>query len=195
MSAAKMSGFDRESINLMRIMSHNKEFVELSASRAAEVISTIENVLSPYWWRHGLIHENIFDEVFEGETDIDTLCNQTGKPLNDLSTNRQKMMLDNHDEWKAELERRRLAIESENDEKIRKAALRAAIAAAKPKKNRKCSDLECEEIIDISTSALKTANEKLWRKCVGKNCSTWACPLHFNKIANHEDRCEKVSRE
>ena len=65
LSAAKMAGFDGETIDASRIMSHNLEFVKIKPlAKAEEVIALIQNVFTPYWWAHGLIHEHIFDEVF-----------------------------------------------------------------------------------------------------------------------------------
>ena len=193
LSAAKASGFDGERIDIRRIMSHNLEFVKIqSPDRAQLVLDTITTVFTPYWWQYGLIHEEIFNEVFDGESDIDTLNVRDGKPLNDMSTNRQRFMMDNHPRWIAEIERRRLLEDFEREEKLRLRAEREALDAAKPTKCRQCSDLSCQSLIDITTPALKSANEKTWRKCSGKSCPTWGCPIHFENIAQHESFCAKA---
>lgn len=195
LSAAKAAGFDGEKINTLRIMSHNLEFAQIQPpKRAQDLLDTIETVFTPYWWQHGLIHENIFNEVFDGETDIDTLKDRNGKPLNVMATNRQRFMLDNHILWIAEIERRKQAEDFEREEKARDRATRDALAAALPAKARQCSDLSCQCTIDITTPALKSANEKTWRKCSGKGCATWGCPIHFDNIAQHETFCGKIRR-
>jgi len=59
------------------------------------------------------------------------------------------MMLDNHDEWLPELERRRLEKEFDNEEKVkRKAALRASAEAQASKLIQicQCFDLSWGEI-------------------------------------------------
>jgi hypothetical protein len=195
LAAAKMSGFDGEKINIQRIMSHNLEFAQIQPpSEAEKLLGTIEGLFSSYWWHHGLIHENIFDEVFDGVDNIDALCDRAGKPLNQLATNRQRFMCDNHESWIAEINRRNVVDQLAAEEKARKRAVRDAADALKPAKFRKCSDLACGQTIDISTSKLKSANEKTWRKCVGKSCPNWGCPLHFEVIELHERFCGKVAK-
>lgn len=195
LSAAKASGFDGDKIDPTRIMMHNLEFAQIQPrSRALTLLDTISSVFTNYWWQHGLIHENIFNEVFDGEMDIDTLKEREGKPLNDMATNRQRFMLDNHDCWIAEIERRKLADVFEREGKIRIRSERNVLDAAKSTKVRKCSDLLCQSTIDVTTFALKSANEKIWRKCIGKGCAIWGCPTHFDNIAVHEAYCCKVAR-
>ena len=48
LSAAKMAGFDGNSINIQRIMSHNREYIDLTSETAIDVVDTINNVFVPY---------------------------------------------------------------------------------------------------------------------------------------------------
>ena len=68
-----------------------------------------------------------------------------------------------------------------------------AVDAAKPKKVRSCAQLDCNNNIDVTTSALKKTNEATWKKCKGTRCHLWACPDHFAQIAQHELICVKCS--
>ena len=193
LSAAKLAGFDGEGIDTRRIMSHNLEFVQIQPpAKAEEVLALIDTVFAPYWARYGLIHENIFGEIFDGEANIDTLSDRAGKPLNDMATNRQRFMLDNHESWKAVLERRALAEELAKEEVKRKQREREAADAAKPAKSRECSVLGCACLIDITTASLKRVNENTWRKCSGKGCATWGCPAHLGDVIAHEAICRRV---
>ena len=89
LSALSSEGLDGGEINVQTILSKNTEFSKIQPiSRAEEVFQLTRSVFSPYWGRHGIIHENIFDEVFGGVTDINTLGDRVGKPLNDMATNR-----------------------------------------------------------------------------------------------------------
>jgi len=89
LSALSSVGLDGGKINVETILSKNPEFAKINPTqRAEEVVQLTRSVFSSYWERHSLIHENIFDEVFGGETDIDTLGDRVGKPLNDMPTNR-----------------------------------------------------------------------------------------------------------
>ena len=45
-------------------MEHNPTFARLPDERALGILGLIETVLVPYWWDHGLIDEEMFDEVF-----------------------------------------------------------------------------------------------------------------------------------
>ena len=54
-----------------------------------------------------------------------------------------------------------------------------------------CSYLGCRAVIDITTALLKKNNEGTWKKCKVKNCSTWTCPSHFDKLEEHEVICKK----
>lgn len=62
--------------------------LRIAASLVEEVVQLTRTVFFSYWKRNGIIHENIFDEVFDGVSDIDTLGDRTGKPLNEMATNR-----------------------------------------------------------------------------------------------------------
>ncbi len=103
-------------------------------------------------------------------------------------------MLDNHDCWIAEIERRKLADESQREGQIRIRSERNVLDAAKSTKVCQCSDLLSQSTIAVTTFALKSANEKNWRKCVGKGCTVWECPTHFDNIALHEAYSCKVLR-
>lgn len=101
-------------------------------------------------------------------------------------------MIDNHEEWLAEIARRKdeaLVLELEKEQKrIDKIASDALI----PEKYRYCAQLGCTNKICTHTNALKRINEKTWRKCNGKKCKIWGCPDHFDGVAEHENTCSKI---
>eukprot|EP01033_Poteriospumella_lacustris_P013318 gene13318-9543_t len=74
-SALKKGGFEGDAMNATTILAHNPEFTRLSVGQSSELLRLIDTVLKPYWWQNGLIHESVFDELFEGDDDIDTLNN------------------------------------------------------------------------------------------------------------------------
>lgn len=191
-SALKLGGFEGDTINKRVIMGHNLEFAKLPEDKSNLVLSLIDSVFAPYWWNNALIHENIFKEVFDGEEDVDTLADRTGKPLNELATNRQRFMMDNHEAWFAEIDRRKEVDKLAADLKAKKISEREAEQAAKPRKSRKCSNPACSNLIDISNAKLKRDNESLWKKCTGKNCPIWGCPDHFDMVENHMIFCDKI---
>jgi hypothetical protein len=191
-SALKLGGFDGGKIDTSIMMGHNLEFCKLPEADAARVLRLVDTVFADYWWKHGLIHENIFDEVFDGEDNIDQLCDRSGKPLNQLATNRQRFMMDNHEFWLAELDRRDAAEEALEAAKQQKRLDRAAAEANKPKKCRECSDPTCPNLMDITTSKLRKDNEALWTHCTGKRCGIWGCPDHALMVASHINVCTKI---
>ena len=181
-------------VDIEKILGHNPEFAGLEEGKAQHVLKLVKEVFAPYWEENGIIHENIFDETCAGEEDIDKLRNRQGKPLNQLATDRQRFMMDNHPEWQQEIARRKsaaadaaLALEAH-----RKA--RADVAAGKPVKTRDCSSLGCANFIDITNGTLKKQNEALWRSCPGKGCRSWACQNEACSLAltSHIARCQKV---
>jgi hypothetical protein len=91
MRALLVGVFDGNSININTIMGHNVEFLNLPQGQSDKVLGLIESVFSHYWYNHALIHEKVFDEVFEGECKIDTLSNMYGKDLNLMATNCQNL--------------------------------------------------------------------------------------------------------
>ena len=196
LSALELGGFHGDKIDIPQIMSHNHEFCKIQPSRKAEeVISLIETVFTDYWAENGLIHENIFDEIFAGEKNIDQLNNRVGKPLNELGTNRQRFMMDNHTEWIAEIARRK---EQEALGEIEKARKRQAVqdaVALKPKLQKSCKDPSCPNKIDVSTAALKRTYESSWTYCTGKGCKTWCCQDHADTITRHMTHCEFVAAD
>ena len=170
-------------VDIEKILGHNPEFASLEESKAQNVVKLVKTVFAPYWEDHGLIHENIFDEAFAGEEDIDKLRNRHGKPLNHLATDRQRFMMDNHAAWRQEIANRKsaAAIAVLQQEANRKARVEAA--AAKPLKFRECTNMGCGSFIDITNGSLKKQNEALWRSCPGKGCRVWACPSDQCKLA------------
>lgn len=191
-SALHKAGFEGDKINTHTIMSHNVEFVRIQPpSRSDELLRLIDTVFVSYWWNHGIIHEQIFNEIFDGEKDIDTLNQREGKPLNELSTNRQRFMMDNHECWITEMNRRKDADAIIAQEKATRMAERAAADTLRPLKCRDCCQPGCPNTIDISTSALKRTNDKLWNKCNGKGCRFWCCTEHANVINLHKMTCRK----
>lgn len=189
-SALKKGGFEGDAMNATTILAHNPEFTRLSVGQSSELLRLIDTVLKPYWWQNGLIHESVFDELFEGDDDIDTLNNvRAGKPLNDLATNRQRFMMDNHHLWQAEIKRRRDVEACAAAEKERKKREKEAKESQQPIKIRRCLQPGCCTAIDISTIALKKANEKLWRKCQTKRCTLWCCPDHVSAMDSHATVC------
>ena len=181
-------------VDIKKILGHNPEFAGLEEGKAQQVLQLVKDVFAPYWEEHGLIHENIFDEIFAGEEDIDKLRNRHGKPLNQLATDRQRFMMGNHPEWQQEIARRKSAATDAALvlEASRKA--RAEATAAKPLKTRECTNMGCANFIDITNGTLKKQNEALWRSCPGKGCRSWACQNEACSLAltSHIARCQKV---
>ena len=193
-SAAKKSGFESNRINVKTIMSYNKEFVGLTDQKAIEVVGLITTVLVPYFRDHQWIPESLYPQLFHTENGFDfTLSTRSGTPLNDLTTNRQRFLVDNSKQWQTLLAGRRATLEAAENEKERKKLLKDEADALKPKKTRSCSHLVCKSDIDISTIALKKFNEATWKKCKGKGCSMWVCPQHFLEIVEHESFCSKCT--
>ena len=64
-SAAVMAGFDGDTINVDRILSHNREFVEQPPHKAYKIVGLVWTVFTSYWWNHGLIHEYIVWHEFK----------------------------------------------------------------------------------------------------------------------------------
>lgn len=193
-SALVKGGFEGDKINPRTIMSHNLEFAQIQPiERANELLRLIDTVFVPYWWNHGIIHEQIFNEVFDGEEDIDTLNVREGKPLNELATNRQRFMMDNHECWKAEIKRRKDVDEFNEQEKLRRLEERIVADALRPTKCRECGQPGCLNLIDITTSALKRNNERLWTRCKGKGCRFWCCPEHTQVVDLHKLTCKRIA--
>jgi hypothetical protein len=120
------------------------------------VVGLIESVCSHYWYNHGLIHERTFNEpnhsvgIIEinfAILRIDTLPERIGKHLNELATNRQRFMMDNHEFWLAELDKRKETERLAAEEKEIRRAEREARQVAKPLKCRDCSDHTCRSMM------------------------------------------------
>jgi len=193
-SAALKSGFDGNKINVKRLMCFNETFVRLSDEKAEEMIGLVTTVLAPYFRDNQWIPETLYPELFPTESGFGfTLSTQTGIPLNDRATNRQRFLVDNSEQWQAILAGRKLAIEIAEEEKERKRLIKEAADAAKPTKTRSCSQLGCNCHIDITTNSIQKLNERTWKKCKGKRCSTWVCPTHFTELEAHESFCPRCT--
>jgi hypothetical protein len=192
-SAARKSGFESNKINITTIMSYNTEFSRLTEEKAEEVIGLVSTVLVPYFREHQWIPEELYPELFPTDSGFE-FTTRTGTPLNELTTNRQRFLVDNSEQWQALLADRKAVLEATEEEKERKRLQKEAAEAAKPKKARSCSHLGCRVVIDITTALLKKNSEGTWKKCKGKNCSKWACPSHFDKLEEHEVFCEKLAQ-
>lgn len=190
LSALKLGGFDGKDINYHTILGHNLEFDNLPQEDADKVISLIP-LFATYWGQNGLIYENIFDEVFAGDVNIDTLADRKGKPLNEMATNRQRFMMDNHRCWLEEMERRKDAERLEAGAKEARRVEREARNAAMPDKIRNCSMPNCPSFIDI-TGKNKKINELLWTHCPGKRCTMWGCQNHIEMVTEHIALCTKI---
>jgi hypothetical protein len=103
-------------------------------------------------------------------------------------------MMDNHESWFAELNRRKEVIKIATDLKEAKRVEREVEQAAKPKKSRECSHPSCRSLIDITTAKLKRENEILWSHCTGKNCTIWGCEEHRDMVNVHMEFCIKIAR-
>ena len=110
-----------------------------------------------------------------------------------MATNRQRFMMDNHDAWLSEMDRRKEEERMVSDEKERKRVEKEAADANKPRKIRECSYPACSNEIDTSTSKLKKANEKSWTHCSGKRCTVWGCPDHTDMVTTHMIHCKKIA--
>ena len=193
LSALLIAGFEGDKINILTIMNHNLEFNKLSNDSSNKVLRLIKTDFCDEWWRKSLIPEIVFDEAFRDDEDIDNNNHRTGKPLNDLATNRQRFMIDNHEAWFEELNRRREVANIAEAAKEAKRVSRELELAAKPAKFRNCDcTIDCQNLIDITTPKLKKDNEKLWKKCIGKKCNTWSCPDHIDMLNAHMLKCRKI---
>jgi hypothetical protein len=192
-SAVRKSGFEEDNkININTIMSFNPEFAKLSDDNAKKLVETIETVLVPYFTQHMQIPENIYDELL-GTNPAITLRARVGTPLNNLTTNRQRFIIDNSDEYQEIIAGREAVKRAAAEEIERRRVEREVKNAALPFKSRYCSLINCNSTIDITTSAIRRINERNWKKCKGKNCSTWTCPDHFGQLAQHETICVKCN--
>ena len=136
----------------------------------------------------------MYPKVFSVENGFDfVLSNRTGTPLNDLTTNRQRFMVDNSQQWQSVLAARKLVVEAAEEDKERKRLQKETIDAARNQKVRCCSNLCCISTIDITTFAIQKINEQKWKKCKGKRCSVWVCPDHFADVSLHEIKCSKYT--
>ena len=194
LSALKLAGFEGGRIVIETVMAHNVEFGKLGGSQSDKVLGLIRTVFCRYWWRHALIHEKIFDEVFDGEEDIDTLEDRVGKkPLNELATNRQRFMMDNSDAWFAELDRRKEEKRIAEELRLEKIADRETRQAdPKQTKLRFCSQPSCQNSINVTTAKLRKLNEVNWTHCTGTRCAIWGCPDHGTMITDHMKFCRKI---
>lgn len=150
--ALEIGGFEGCNINARTILGHNLEFCKLSQDESDKVLALVETVFSSYRERNSLIHENIFNEVFDGEENIDTLGDRSGKSLNELTTNSHRFMMDNGKKWMEELKRREEITKAAEETKEAKRLEREAKQSDLPSKSRHCSVIRsCPNIIDIST--------------------------------------------
>mmetsp|Transcript_16093 Transcript_16093/g.15450 ORF Transcript_16093/g.15450 Transcript_16093/m.15450 type:complete len:669 (+) Transcript_16093:53-2059(+) len=193
LGALSVGGFEGPNININTMMGHNVEFSNLPQSQSDKVLGLIESVFSHYWYGHALIHEKVFNDVFEGEEDIDTLSSNYGKDLNLMATNRQRFMMDNHEAWLAEMSRRKEEANMISDEKERKRLEKEIKDANRPQKIRDCSDPSCPNQIDISNKKLKKDNEQLWSHCTGTRCNVWGCLEHKEMVKSHMAICNKIN--
>jgi len=188
-SAARKSGFEGDKINIETIMSYNDEFCRMSHEKSTEVLGLITTVLAPYFRDNQWIPEALYAEVFP---DLQ-LSTREGTHLNNLTTNRQRFLVDNSEQWQGLLATRKAVIAAAEEEKDRKRLLKDTTDALKPKKSRCCSHLTCESEIDITTAAVQKLNQATWRKCKGRGCSTWTCPTHSPVMDQHQNICKKCT--
>lgn len=88
--------------------------------------------------------------------------------MNDLVTNRQRFMVDNSAQWQSLLASRQATLLAAQQEIERKRLARETADAAKAKKVRNCKSMGCILQIDITTIALKNANEATWKNAMEK---------------------------
>jgi hypothetical protein len=100
-------------------------------------------------------------------------------------------MMDNHEVWIAEMDRRKEVLEIKAQGKEARCVEIEAKRDALPPKYRFCSWPSCGNNIDTTTPKLKRANEKLWKKCPAKGCNIWACEDHKDAMNDHTDVCRK----
>ena len=148
-----------------------------------------------YFREHQWIPESFYPEIFANGGGFDfKLTTRDGTPLNNLTTNRQRFLVDNSEQWQALLAARKATtVEAAETEKEHRKLQKDIDDAARPKKTRSCSHLGCQIVIDITSYSLKKSNEGTWKKCKGKGFSTWACPDHFKGIEEHEIICLKCT--
>ena len=192
-SSVKASGFDRDNkIDTWRIMSFNPQFAAMAKDNAQRLVSTIEDVLVPYFEEHKHIPENVYDDLFGDDPNI-ILGERQGRPLNDLTINRQRFIIDNSDEFREIIEAREAGKRAASEAIERRRLERQERQAALPLKYRSCWFLGCPSIIDITTPAVKKRNESIWKSCAGKGCKVWTCPGHCDMIPTHEAICLKCT--
>ena len=193
-SAAKKSGFEADKINVRTIMSYNPQFIKLTHEKAEEVIDLIKTVLVPYFAANQWIPESMYPDLFPVESGYDfTLSTRSGTPLNDLVTNRQRFMVDSSEQWQAVLADRKISAIAAKEKAENERLTREMINLSKPQKFRSCENITCNSKIDITTPALKKVNEMTWKKCSGKSCFIWACPVHFAEVLIHQNSCSKCN--
>mmetsp|Transcript_23843 Transcript_23843/g.32663 ORF Transcript_23843/g.32663 Transcript_23843/m.32663 type:complete len:188 (+) Transcript_23843:186-749(+) len=143
----------QESYNPIKILSTCPEFrsmSELSAKKFFQGISFFKASVEKY----ALVPEEIFDDYFEHDEEIDTAPKKSnGKGLNDLTTNRQRSMIINHPSWLETIGNRKAAT------KTAKGARKAIIKDADNIK-------ECEQGINVE-------NKQKKRKSVETPTAQW----------------------
>ena len=118
-------------------MSYSPEFARLTDEKAEELNGLVSTVLVPYYRDHQWIPETLHPELFPTGSGFDfTLSTRSGTPLNDLTTNIQRFLVDNSEQWQALLAGRRAVAKADaEDEKLKRREKEIA-DATKPKKIR-----------------------------------------------------------
>lgn len=198
-SALQNASFECSTLTTSHILGSNYDFAKLSQADADNLLRLMDLVFVPYWRDHGIIRECIFEEVFAGEENIDTLNSiPQGNPFHEMAINPQRFQMDNQAHWKAEVARRKameiFAAEEKERQKVQKEQEQeqeqAVEVSMKGAKYRQCAFMGCPNAIDITTAALKRTNESTWSKCRGKGCRVWVCFEHRENLPSHQSLCQ-----
>ena len=162
------------------ILGKNPEFGMLTdRTKIDKVLNCIDHFTDLYDQK-GMVMEEEYDEYFLEDDDIDTQPPRVGMPLNEMSTNRQRFLIDSHPQFLLEVSRKRLIAEEAAAEKLARAEARRTAAdnvqnnaivgvVAVTTSWRRCSNPVC-----CNKISMKSKNAE-WSKCQTKRCNTWVC--------------------
>lgn len=162
-----------------RILSHCPFFVNLNHGDAKFILDLVIP-LSQYVSQHGMVHEAEFERVFEHKQHLDNCPSRrlTQKPLNGLTTNRQRALIPFHDAYVSSIasreqqQRKRSSTDAGNNT--------AAVASKRPRK-RYCTFCRTDK------------NFEAWTRCENKSCRKIYCSscVSNKRLEQHKNDCSK----
>ena len=155
--------------------------------------------ISELCYELGFVPEDEFQRILSEEEEVDNSPAKTGKPLNEMVTNRQRAMIINHPAYLQELAARRLAAEEEESRK-KAAKIAKEIDNNKRKKQSDDYDIIDDELLAVKKprrslcSMCKNAkeiNDDPWQKCGLKGCRSQFCyrSACIRMCIEHRDIC------